>query len=62
MTAELYEVTRQQLEERRSAVLERLDISEDELRQRAAGYVLTPEEREALIELEEIDFLLGGEG
>ncbi len=59
MTAELYEVTRPQLEERRRAVLTRLDISERELRQRAVEHVLTPEERDALTELEEIDFLLG---
>lgn len=59
MTAELYEVTRAQLEERRRAALTRLDISERELRQRAVEHVLTPEERDALSELEEIDFLLG---
>ncbi len=59
MTAELYEVTRKQLADRRSAALARLDIPEDELRQRAVEHVLTPEERDALIELEEIDFLLG---
>jgi len=59
MTAELYEVTRDQLTERRCAVLARLDILEDEFRQRAVEHVLTPEERDALAELEEIDFLLG---
>jgi hypothetical protein len=59
MTAELYEVTREQLTERRCVALARLDIPEHELRQRAADHVLSPEERDALTELEEIDFLLG---
>lgn len=59
MTAELYEVTREQLTERRRAALARLDISERALRQRAVEHVLTPEERDVLNELEEIDFLLG---
>lgn len=59
MTAELYEVTREQLTERRCAVLARLDVPEHKLRQRAADHVLSPEERDALSELEEIDFLLG---
>lgn len=59
MTAELYEVTRDQLTERRRAALARLDIPERELRERAAEHVLTPEERDTLTELEEIDFLLG---
>ena len=59
MTAELYEVTRGQLEQRRRGVLARLGISERELRQRAVEHVLTPEERDTLAELEEIDFLLG---
>ncbi len=59
MTAELYEVTREQLAERRRAALARLDISERALCQRADEHVLTPEEREVLNELEEIDFLLG---
>lgn len=59
MTAELHEVTREQLEERRRAALARLGISERDLRQRAVEHVLTPEERDVLTELEEIDFLLG---
>lgn len=62
MTAELYEVTRKQLEERRRAALDRLDISERDLCQRASEHVLTPEERDVLTELEEIDFLLGEDG
>ncbi len=59
MTAELFEVTRAQLDERRRVALARLDISEPELLQRAVEHVLTPEERDTLTELEEIDFLLG---
>ncbi|MGH3867874.1 MAG: hypothetical protein ACRDQ4_17465 [Pseudonocardiaceae bacterium] len=43
MTAELYEVTREQLAERRRAALARLDISERALRQRAVEHVLTPD-------------------
>lgn len=61
MTAELHEVTRPQLAARRCAALTRLGMPESELRRRAAEHVLTPEEREVLIELEEIDFLLGGD-
>jgi hypothetical protein len=53
------QVTREQLEKRRRAALARLDISERDLRQRAVEHVLTPEERDVLTELEEIDFLLG---
>lgn len=59
MTAELYEVTREQLTEQRRAALARLGVPEHDLRQRAAEHVLTPEERDTLTELEEIDFLLG---
>lgn len=59
MTAELYEVTREELTERRRVAVKRLDIPEQELHQRAADHVLTPEERDTLAELEEIDFLLG---
>jgi hypothetical protein len=59
MTAELHEVTREQLVEGRRAALARLDIPEHDLHQRAVEHVLTPEEREVLTELEEIDFLLG---
>lgn len=59
MTAELYEVTREQLMRQRSEALTRLGIPERDLHQRAAEHVLTPEERDTLTELEEIDFLLG---
>jgi len=59
MTAELYEVTREQLTKQRREALTWLGVPEHDLRQRAAKHVLTPEERDTLTELEEIDFLLG---
>jgi hypothetical protein len=45
--------------DRRRTALARLDIPERELHQRAIEHVLTPEERDALAELDEVDFLLG---
>lgn len=62
MTAELHEVTRAELLERRRTALRDLGIPEDELRQRALEHVLTPEERDTMAALEEIDFLLGDDG
>jgi hypothetical protein len=59
ITAELYEVPREQLVDRQRTALVRLDIPERGLRQRAIEHVPTPEERDALAELEEIDFLVG---
>ena len=59
MTAELVHLTRDQLLERRRGVLARIDIDETTLLQRAKEHALTPEERDALLELEAVRFLLG---
>lgn len=59
MTVELIDVTRAELQSRRDAILSRLDTPLEVLQQRAADHVATPDEREVLIELEEVDFLLG---
>lgn len=49
-----------ELRQRREAVLERAGMPEDVLRARADQYLLTPEFAALVIELDEIDFLLGG--
>lgn len=59
MTAELVHLTRDQLSERRHDVLARVDVDEATLFQRAKDHALTPEERDAVLELEAIQFLLG---
>jgi hypothetical protein len=59
MTVELIEVTPAQLQRQRADILSRLPVPLSELRRRAADHVATPDERELLIELEEVDFLLG---
>jgi hypothetical protein len=61
MTAELITVSREELQQRRMAILARVpDV--DALRQRAVDHAITPDERDVLIELEEVDFLLGDDG
>lgn len=59
MTAELVHLTREQLLERRRNVLAKVDVDEPTLVQRGKDHALTPEERDALLELEAIQFLLG---
>jgi hypothetical protein len=60
MTAEVVHFTRDELEERRRSIIARIaDGDLEALRQRAADHVLTPEERDLLLELREVDFLLG---
>jgi len=59
MTAELIHLTRDQLLERRRAVLARIDIDVPTLLRRAKDHALTPEERDALLEVEAVRFLLG---
>lgn len=59
MTAELVHLTRDQLLERRRLILGRIDVDELTLRERAQDHALTPEERDALLELEAVTFLLG---
>jgi hypothetical protein len=49
-----------ELRRRRDAVLQQAGMPEDVLRDRADHYVLTPELAALVIELDEIDFLLGG--
>ena len=59
MTAELVHLTRDQLLDRRRALLARIDIDESTLLRRAKDHALTPEERDALLEVEAVRFLLG---
>lgn len=59
MTAELVHLTREQLLERRQNILARIDTDEPTLSKRAKDHALTPEERDALLELEAVSFLLG---
>jgi hypothetical protein len=47
------------LEDERTELLAALRLTEDELRERAADFLLTPTEARALRRLDEIDFLLG---
>jgi hypothetical protein len=61
MTAELISVSRDELQQRRRELLQKVaDV--DDLRRRADEHALTPDERDVLIELEEVDFLLGNDG
>ena len=55
----LREVTREELLERRRAVLERLGTSYEELASRADRRALVGDEWSAWDELQEIDFLVG---
>jgi len=48
-----------ELRERREIILRRLDVSLDDLRERAKSYALVGEEHEAWEQLESIAFLLG---
>ncbi len=49
-----------ELVERRRVLLDNAGMSEDELRERAADFLLPPDLAAAVREIEEIDFLLGG--
>jgi hypothetical protein len=61
MTAELITMSREDLQRRREAILARIpDVAA--LRRRATDHAITPDERDVLIELEEVDFLLGDDG
>jgi hypothetical protein len=61
MTVELIPVSRDELLRRRAAILARIpDLAE--FRRRAAEHAITPDERDVLIEREEVDFLLGDDG
>jgi hypothetical protein len=52
---------RTDLTARRTALLAELGITREELAERACGYRLSDEERSALDEIEDIEFLLGAE-
>lgn len=60
MSPTTIKLTREQLIERRSSVVERLDISLSELRNRIAHGSLAGDEWYAAEDISEIDFLLGG--
>lgn len=55
----LLEVSREALAERREMILERLGVTRDELERRARTHSISPEDWDALDELEGIEFLLG---
>jgi len=61
MTAELVQVSRDELRARRREILDRMTDVED-IRRRARADLVTPDERDLLLELEEVDFLLGDDG
>ena len=57
--SQVFEVSREELEDRRRAILARLGTSLDDLRARAESGALVGEEWDALQELRDIAFLLG---
>ncbi|OZM84108.1 hypothetical protein [Pseudonocardia sp. MH-G8] len=59
MNARLVRHTREELEARRRDAVARLDPDERTVRARAEQGTLTPEERDLLLDLEGVDFLLG---
>jgi hypothetical protein len=59
MNARLVRHKRSDLVERRREIVERMDPDEATVRARGDDGSLTPEERDLLVELEGIDFLLG---
>lgn len=59
MSAPLIEYVRQtELAARKSELLERGGLSLEELRDRASSYAVTPEQRDILDAIEDIDYLL----
>lgn len=61
MTVELVNVTREALLAHRDDLLRQIpDL--DDLRRRADEHAVTPDERDLMIELEEVEFLLGDDG
>lgn len=59
MNARLVKHTREELERRRRQIATRMEPDEATVRARAEEGSLTPEERDLLVELEGVDFLLG---
>lgn len=62
MNARLVRHTRDDLERRRREIVARMEPDEATVRARAVDGSLTPEERDLLVELEGVDFLLGDDG
>jgi hypothetical protein len=61
MTVEVVTYTRDELLKQRGEILRKIpDL--DELRSRAERHAETPDERDLLIDLREVDFLLGDDG
>ena len=56
----VHEVSRDDLVERRKKILDRLEVSFEELAAKAESYSLMADERTAWEEIKEIDFLLAG--
>ncbi len=49
----------EELRARRATILSRTGLTEEELRERAEQFLLTPELTASLVALDEIDYLLG---
>lgn len=58
MTVEVVSLSRGELETHRARLLAEITDPAD-LRRRAVEHAITPDERDLLIELEEVEFLLG---
>ena len=59
--ASVIRLSRDELAHRRQQLLESVDITYEELRERALAYTLRSEEREAYEAIRSIDYLLGNE-
>lgn len=51
-------LTREQLQQRRTELLQRVGLSEDELRRRADDYALTPQQSALAEEISDLEYLL----
>jgi hypothetical protein len=54
-------MSREELRERRAALLRKVDMTYEQLRERALAYTLRPEERSAYEAIRSIDYLLGSD-
>ena len=59
--ARIIELSTAELRERRDEILRRLDGDISDLRARASRHEVTPDGRDLLLELEEVEFLLGAD-
>ena len=59
--ARIIAVSTAELRKRRADIVRRLGGDLDELRARSDKHAVTPDERDLLLELEEVDFLLGAD-